>query len=58
MKIYKGYIIHKSDYNSSGMRWESFGNNGRLRADTLTGLKDLINLELKTALCAMEQRDF
>jgi len=47
MKNYKGYIIHKSDYNSSGMRWECFGNNGRLRADTLAGLKELINSELK-----------
>lgn len=40
---YKGYSISRADHNSSGIRWECFTNNGRLRSDTKEGMKQLIN---------------
>ncbi len=47
MKRYKGYDIFKHDSNSSGMRWYAYGKHGKLRADTLAGIKALINSEVK-----------
>lgn len=43
MWTYKGYSISRADRNSSGIKWECFTNDGRLRSDTKEGMKQLIN---------------
>lgn len=44
MKTYKGYNIFRADPNSFGIRWYCrIGNYRTLRADTLQGIKNLIN---------------
>lgn len=46
MREYKGYDIFPSDYNASGIKWYAYSNNGgKLRADTLKGIKRLITEE-------------
>ena len=47
MRIYKGYIIERCGINSSGMRWTTLGTNGYLKADTLAGVKELINEDIR-----------
>jgi len=47
MKTYKGYDIFKHDPNSSGLRWYTYGKEMKLRADTLQGIKQLINQDIK-----------
>ena len=47
MRIYKGYIIERCSINSSGMRWATFGTKGYLKADTLAGIKELINEDIR-----------
>lgn len=39
---YKGINVYPADRNSSGIRWTALGPNGRLRADTMQGMKQLI----------------
>lgn len=40
---YYGVMIHReTNYNSAGLRWWAFGANGRLRAETLAGIRELI----------------
>lgn len=46
LKTYKGYSIYQCERNSSGMKYYCHGANGYLRADTLAGIKQLINEEL------------
>lgn len=48
-RIYKTYMIHDCSPNSSGMKYFAFGNKGTLRADTLKGIKQLINKDIKNA---------
>ena len=43
MWTYKGVNIWRADRNGSGIRWEAFTDNGRLRADTKQSMSDLIN---------------
>lgn len=43
MKVYKGFNIYQAGRNSSGIKWYCFTENGRLIADTLCGMKELIN---------------
>ncbi len=43
MKSYRGILIHKAGSNSSGIRWTAFTQNGIVRADTLKGIKMLID---------------
>ena len=40
--IYMGCNITRASRNSAGLRWESFTPKGRVRADTLVGIKQLI----------------
>lgn len=40
---YKDYIIHQAERNSGGIRYYAYSNYGILRADTLTGIKRLLN---------------
>lgn len=47
MRRYKGYDIYPHDYNSSGMKYYTYGKDGKLRADTLAGIKDLINGDIE-----------
>ena len=47
MRTYKGYIIDRCGINSSGMRWTTLGTNGYLKADTLAGIKELINEDIR-----------
>lgn len=47
MRTYKGYIIDRCGINSSGMRWAALGTYGYLKADTLAGLKELINEDIR-----------
>ena len=49
MRIYKGYIIERCGINSSGMRWTTLGANGYLKADTLAGIKELINEDIRNS---------
>lgn len=37
-----GKIISRASVNASGIRWECFTENGRIRADTLAGMKQMI----------------
>ena len=46
--VYMGVIIERCGINSSGMRWYALGNNGYLKADTLSGIKELIKNERNT----------
>lgn len=55
MRIYKGYIIERCGINSSGMRWTALGANGYLKADTLTGIKELINEDIRR--CGVKRED-
>lgn len=47
IRKYKGYDIFPHDFNSMGLKYYAYGNNGKLRADTLAGIKELINEDLK-----------
>ena len=47
MRIYKGYIIERCGINSSWMRWTTLGTNGYLKADTLSGIKELIKEDIR-----------
>ena len=49
MRIYKGYIIDRCGINSSGMRWTTLCTNGYLKADTLAGIKELINEDIRNS---------
>ena len=40
---YKNIIIWKATRNASGMKYYSYTNKGTLKADTLAGIKKLIN---------------
>lgn len=42
MITYRGYDIFKSDDNTSGIKYYTRTHNGILRADTLDGIKRLI----------------
>ena len=46
MKTFKGYDIFKNDYNSIGLKYYAQGIKGKLRANSLTGIKILINNEI------------
>ena len=47
MRTYKGYIIERCGINSSGMRWYTSSMiGGYLKADTLAGIKELINADI------------
>ena len=43
IRTYKGYDIFTCDYNASGMKYYTRTEKGILRADTLAGIKSLIN---------------
>ena len=43
VRTYKGYDIFPCERNASGMKYYCLGINGILRADTLAGIKQLIN---------------
>jgi hypothetical protein len=48
IKVYKGYEIYPHDYNGMGMRYYAYSTHGgKLRADTLRGIKELITEELE-----------
>ena len=47
MRIYRGYIIERAGINSSGMRWSALGTDGYLKADTLSGIKELIKEDIR-----------
>ena len=50
MRTYKGYIIERCGINSSGMRWyTSSMMGGYLKADTLAGIKELINEDIRNS---------
>lgn len=42
MKTYMGITIYRCSANSSGMRWFALTDSGRVMADTLAGVKELI----------------
>lgn len=42
IRIYFGCIIERAGVNSSGIRWTALTPTGRVRADTLAGVKKLI----------------
>lgn len=42
VRRYMGINIYRVGINSSGMRWTANAGNGRLLADTLVGIKQLI----------------
>lgn len=44
MKHYKGYNIERNWHNGY---YVAYGNNGRMMADSLTGIKQLINADIK-----------
>lgn len=46
IRTYKNFTIYPCEYNASGMRYYAHTNNGTLRADTLQGIKNLINNHL------------
>lgn len=47
---YYGVMIHReTSWNSAGLRWWAFGTNGRLRADTLAGIRELIRHDRTTS---------
>lgn len=48
MYTYKGFNIFKSDFNASGIKWYCRTNSGILRADTLAGMRKLINMQYIT----------
>ena len=49
MRTYKGYTIERCGINSSGMRWYTSSiNGGYLKADTLAGVKELINDDIRS----------
>lgn len=43
MWTYKGFNIFQADHNAYGIKWESFTQWGRLRADSKQSMKQLIN---------------
>lgn len=47
VRTYKGYDIYPHDYNSMGMRYYAYGKEGKLRADTLSGIKALITNDVE-----------
>lgn len=47
MRTYRGYIIERAGLNASGIRWECLTEKGRLRSDTLEGLKQMIRDSLE-----------
>ena len=49
MRTYKGYIIERCGVNSSGMKWATLGTDGYLKADTLAGIKELINEDIRNS---------
>ena len=49
MRTSKGYIIERCGVNSSGMKWATLGTNGYLKADTLAGIKELINEDIRNS---------
>ena len=48
IRTYKGYNIYPHDFNTMGLKYMAMGNNGRLRASTLAGIKMLINEDILT----------
>lgn len=44
-RTYKGVNIYPASPNNSGIRWYAHGKAGFLRADTLQGMRELINAE-------------
>jgi hypothetical protein len=42
MWTYKGINVWTADRNSSGIRWEAFTDQGRMRADSKAGMRQLI----------------
>lgn len=44
-RTYFGHVIVRADRNSSGIRWIAQGYTGKLRADTLAGMRELIRAD-------------
>lgn len=48
---YKGVNVYRSALNASGIRWHALaGRGGFLRADTKSGMRELINISEKEGL--------
>ena len=43
---YRGYTVERCSPNAYGLRWEAFGTGGLMRADTQSGIKELIREDL------------
>lgn len=49
IRTYKGYDIFYNTEPGFALKWQTLGLNGYLSADTLNGIKQLINKEIKGA---------
>lgn len=46
VRVYRGVFIHPMTRNSMGLRWWAYGSQRMLRADTLSGMRELIRRDL------------